>query len=319
MSRYQLHWDAVDPLGEALHTLHLSGTFYCRSELTEPWGLAMPAMPGCVWFHVFLSGRCELAVDSLAPVALVPGGFALITKGQGHVLRSAPTVNTPNVLDLPHEMAGERYALLRYGGGGAASTLICGVVRFQHQAAHDLICLLPPTICVDSFASLNSDWMQSTLQLMAFEARQQSAGGETIVTRLADILVIQAIRLWLQRDPAAKTGWLGALQDRQVGRALAVIHREPAKDWTVGSLATIAAMSRSGFAARFTTLVGQTPMYYVTKVRMQAANDLLTTEKKLTIGELAARFGYQSEAAFNRAFKRFNGITPGASRRGNSN
>lgn len=188
-------------------------------------------------------------------------------------------------------MVGERYALLRYGGAGAASTLICGVVRFQHHTAHNLIGLLPPIICVDSFASLNSDWMQTTLQLMAFEARQPSPGGETIVTRLADIFVIQAIRSWLQRDPAAKTGWLGlgAVQDRQVGRALAVIHREPANDWSVESLATVAAMSRSGFAARFSALVGQTPMHYVTNVRMRVANELLTTEKGLTIGEVAAR------------------------------
>jgi AraC-like DNA-binding protein len=318
VGRYQLRWDPVDPLGEALHTLHLAGTFYCRSELTQPWGLAMPAMPGCVWFHALLSGRCDLVADSLSPVALAPGGFALITKGQGHVLRTGPSVATPDVLDLPHEMAGERYALLRYGGGGAASTLICGVVRFHHHAAHDLIRLLPPIICVDSLASLESDWMQSTLQLMAHEARQQAPGGETIVTRLADILVIQAIRSWLNQDPAAKTGWLGALQDRQVGRALAMIHREPANDWSVGSLATVAAMSRSGFAARFAALVGQTPMHYVTKVRMQAAKDLLTTDRKMTIGELATRLGYQSEAAFNRTFKRFNGTTPGASRRGDS-
>ena len=319
MSRYQLHWDMVDPLGEALHTLHLAGTFYCRSELTEPWGLAMPAMPGCLWFHVLLSGRCDLLADHFGPVTMTAGDFALISQGQGHLLRTAPAVDTPNVLELPHEMAGERYALLRYGGGGATCTLVCGVARFQHPAAHDLIRMLPPVIRVDSCAALKSDWMQSTLQLMAAEARQQFPGGETIVTRLADILVIQAIRSWLQQDPNTKTGWLGALRDHQISRALAAIHRKPGNDWTVRTLAAEAAMSRSGFAARFTALVGQTPMQYLTSVRMRAANDLLAMEKGLTIGELAARLGYQSEAAFSRRFKRCTGITPGTSRRVSSN
>ena len=150
--------------------------------------------------------------------------------------------------------------------------------------------------------------MQSTMHLMAVEARQQSPGGETIVARLADILVVQAIRSWLGTDPAATKERLGALQDHQIGRCLAAIHREPAHNWTVRSLAAVAAMSRSAFAARFAELVGHTPLESLTEVRMRAASKLLTTEKRLTNGEVAARLGYQSEAAFNRAFKRMYGI-----------
>jgi AraC-like DNA-binding protein len=126
--------------------------------------------------------------------------------------------------------------------------------------------------------------------------------------------VIQAIRAWIERDPAAQTGWLGALRDRQVGPAIATLHREPARPWTVATLAAEAAMSRSAFAARFSELVGETPMQYVARWRMHVAHTWLQ-EDRATLGELAFRLGYRSEAAFGRAFKRFVGVPPGAVRR----
>ena len=135
-----------------------------------------------------------------------------------------------------------------------------------------------------------------------------------MVTRLGDILVIQAIRSWIETDPAARAGWLGALQDRQIGRAISLIHREPAREWTVASLARELAMSRSALAARFTELVGEPVMQYVTRWRMNLALSALR-EEGVTVAELASRLGYRSEAAFSRAFKRVVGIPPGAVRR----
>jgi AraC-like DNA-binding protein len=149
---------------------------------------------------------------------------------------------------------------------------------------------------------------------MAAEARELRPGGEAVITRLADILVIQTLRAWIERDPAARRGWLGALRDRHVGRALALIHRDPARDWTVAALADELAMSRSAFAARFTTLVGEPAMQYVTRWRMHLAHDELTGGD-VTVAELADRLGYRSEAAFARAFKRVVGTPPGAVRR----
>jgi len=149
---------------------------------------------------------------------------------------------------------------------------------------------------------------------MAAEASELRPGGETVITRLADILVIQAIRSWIQEDPAAQTGWLGALQDTQMGPAIMLIHRNPDHPWTVASLASEVAMSRSAFAARFTKLVGEPAMHYVARWRMHLALTWLN-EGRVTQAELASRLGYQSEAAFSRVFKRFNGISPGAVRR----
>ncbi len=307
-------WKPVDPLGEALHFLRLSGTFYCRSEFTAPWALALPAMKDCLIFHVVTAGECRLEVEGADARLLRPGDLALVPHGEGHRLASETDVAAAKLFDLPREAVSDRYEILRYGGGGASTTVICGVVRFDHPAAQHLVRLLPKLISVDAWNSPEMEWIQSTLRFMAAEARELRAGGETIITRLADILVIQAIRAWIARDPAAQTGWLGALRDRQIGRAIALIHRDPARSWTVASLATHVGMSRSAFAARFTQLVGEPAMQYATRWKMLAALMWLR-EDDAPLGVLASRLGYESEAAFSRAFKRFIGVSPGAARR----
>lgn len=304
----------VDPLGEALHFLRMSGTFYSRCEFTAPWGLELPEISASLMFHVVTSGRCWLEVDGAEPRLLQPGDLALVPHGEGHRLTSEPGLPGARLFDLPREMVSERYEILRHGGGGAATTLVCGAVRFDHPAAHHLIDVLPRMISVEAADSPQMDRIQSTVRFMAAEARELRPGGETVITRLADVLVIQAIRSWIERDPAAQTGWLGALRDRQVGRAITMIHRDPARAWTVAGLAAEVAMSRSAFSARFTGLVGESPMHYVARWRMHIALTSLK-EEGATLGELAIRLGYGSEAAFSRAFKRFMGVSPGAIRR----
>ena len=156
--------------------------------------------------------------------------------------------------------------------------------------------------------------MHSTLRLIAAEGRELRPGGEAVITRLSDILVIQAIRTWIAGHPDGQTGWLGALQDPRIGRAMSLVHQDPARSWSVASLARETAMSRLAFAARFTDLVGEPVMQYVTRWRMQVAlHDL--QHDAVAVAELAARMGYESEAAFSRAFKRTVGISPGAARR----
>jgi AraC-like DNA-binding protein len=307
-------WAPADPLGEALHFLRMNGAFYCRSELTAPWGLTLPPMSGYVWFHVVTSGHVWLEAGDADSRLLGPGDLALVPHGEGHVLRSEPGAPAPGILDLDRELVSERYEILRHGEGGDPTTLVCGAVRFDHPSAHNLVAILPQLIHVEHTGTAQSDWLQGTLRLMAAEARELRPGGEAVITRLGDILVIQAIRSWIETDPAARTGWLGALQDRQIGRAITLIHRDPARAWTLAALADEVAMSRSAFAARFTELVGEPPMGYVARWRMHLARDALT-EQGSTVAELASRLGYRSEAAFARAFKRVIGTPPGAVRR----
>lgn len=307
-------WPSVDPLGEALHLLRMSGIFYSRCEFSAPWGLDLPAMPGMLMFHVVTSGSCWLQVGGVDDRLLQPGELALVPHGDGHRLLSAPGTPAAGLFDLPREYLSERYEVIRQGGGGAATSLICGAVRFDHPAAHHLVRLLPTLISVGAWSAPETEWMQSTLRFMAAEARALRPGGETVITRLADILVIQAIRAWIAQDPGAQQGWLGALQDRQIGRAISLIQRDPGREWTVASLASAVAMSRSAFAARFSALVGEPAMHYLLRWRMHLALTWLT-EEDVPVGELAIRLGYQSEAAFSRAFKRVIGVSPGAVRR----
>jgi AraC-like DNA-binding protein len=305
---------SADPLGEALHFLRMSGSFYCLSEFTTPWALDLPPMQDCVMFHVVTAGECRLEVPGAEVCTLRPGALALVPHGRGHSLSSGSEVTAAKLFDLPRELVSDRYEHLRHGGGGAPTTMLCAAVRFEDPSAQHLLRLLPRLIAVDAWNSPELEWLQSTLRFLNTEARELRAGGETVITRLADILVIQAIRSWISTDPQAQTGWLGALRDKQIGRAIALIHRDPARDWTVASLAAAVGMSRSAFAARFTELVGEPAMHYLSRWKMHAALTWLK-ESDAPLSQVASKLGYESEAAFSRAFKRLMGVSPGAARR----
>ena len=305
----------VDPVGEALHYLRMSGAFYCRSEFTAPFGLELPPLEDTLMFHIVTSGRCWVEVPGEQAQCLQPGDLGLVPHGRGHRLTSEPGEDCAGLFDLPREQVSSRYELLQHGGGGAQTTMLCGAVSFDHPAAVQLVRLLPNLVHVDAWSAPEAQWLSTTLRFIASEAQQMRPGGETIITRLCDVVVIQAIRSWMSQAPGARSGWLGALQDEHIGRVMALVHRDAKRSWSVAELAAEAGMSRSAFAARFGELVGESPMRYVTRWRMQVALGWLR-ESDASVADVALRLRYQSEAAFSRAFKRFIGISPGAARRG---
>jgi len=305
---------ASDPLGETLHLLRLTGTLYCRSEFTAPWGVDLPPLEDCMMFHAVTEGRCWLEVEGAEPRVLGPGSLALVPHGAGHRVRSDPSARSEALFDLPVHNVSDRYEILRHGGGGDLTHMICVVVRFDHAVAEDLVAQLPGVLQIDARDHDQDGWLHSTLRFIAREANAPRPGGETVITRLADILVIQMLRSWIETALEPGRGWLAALRDVKVGRALTAIHREPDRDWTVESLAREAGMSRSAFSARFTHLVGEPAMRYLTVWRMRLARThLRETSEPLAV--LAERVGYQSEATFCRAFKRVFGVPPGSVRR----
>ena len=304
-----------DPLADALRVLRMDGMFYCPSELTSPWGVDMPRMEDCLWFHVITSGECTLRDSKGVEYRCRQGDVLVLPRGGGHKAFDRPDAETPTVFDLPHEYKSENYAIMRHGGGGDLTTLICGVVRFGHPAARTLLDLLPEVLHISTITNAEQwQWFPSLLSLMAAETRTSRPGGEAVITRLCDILVIQTIREWIDNDAEATHGWIGALRDPLIGQALAQIHREPARLWDVATLAREVGMSRSGFSARFSELVGESPKQYVTRWRMQLAQDLISTSDA-SIMTIALQLGYQSEAAFSRAFKRVMGSPPSHARR----
>jgi AraC-like DNA-binding protein len=313
--RIQLPALPADPLADALQVLRPEGAMYTRSHLTAPWGMEVPPLEQMLMLHAVTSGSCWFQSAGYEPRRLQRGDVALVPRGAGHSLVANLGDRTTPLFELPREPVSERYEVIRAGGGDALTELVCATVQFKHPAARRLMSVLPPIVCIDSASPMHSEWLHSTLALMAVEANAVRVGGEAVITRLADVLVIQAIRSWIENDPAAQTGWLRALGDKQIGRAIAMIHRDPAKDWTIAGLADAVAMSRSSFAAKFTELAGVSVMQYVTQWRMQVAYTLLQ-EPDARVSDLAIRLGYQSEAAFSRAFKRYAGVSPSEARDG---
>ena len=304
-----LPWTPLDPIAGVLGDLRMRGTFYCRAEGTAPWGVEMPALDGCMSFHVVTEGSCLLEVDGV-PHELTAGDLALVPHGRGHLLRSGADATIAGRADvLPQEYLGEHYSVLRIDGGGAASRLVCGVVEPERAGAAHLLDLLPPVLLVETGG--RSGWLSVLLGMIADEVRHDRPGAEAVVTRLADVVVVQAIRGWLDAGSTGP-GWLRALRDPQVGRAVALVHREPGAPWTLDRLAREARMSRSAFAARFTELAGEPALRYVTRWRMHLATVALGRGARVT--ELARTLGYDSEAAFSRAYKRLTGVPPGSVR-----
>jgi AraC-like DNA-binding protein len=309
-----MHGEAEqDALGEALHFLRMSGLSYCRSDFTAPWGLFIPLAEGCARFHLVVSGSSILRVGETEQT-LEAGDLVLLPHGDEHSLLDNAMSPVAHLEDLKCEYQSERYCLFRHGGRGPATHLVCVKVKFDHPAAYQLISKLPRIILVRAANSHEMEWLDPLVRFIGSEARTLRPGGDTVLTRLADILIIQTIRWWIESQTTMQPGWLAALRDVRIGRAITLIHREPARAWTIGTLANKVAMSRSSFADHFTKTLGEPVMHYVARWRMYTALTILQQDS-VDIGELAARLGYSSEAAFSRTFKRVIGITPGAARR----
>ena len=301
-----------DRLGDGLHLLRFTGALYCRAELSAPWGVEFPELEGYMMLPVVLSGRCVLEIgDERHP--LEAGSAALITRGIPHrLLSTADAASTP-LFDIPVEQLGDTYEHMRFGGGGERAQVAYAAMRVDAPLAARLVGELPDVIRVDAWDDGEGGAFRTVLRLLAREAEVIEPGGEAVMTRLADVLVIQVLRRWLRRTEAA-TGWLAALRDPHVGRAIGRMHAHPDEDWTLVKLARVANLSRSAFAERFTALVGEPPMRYLAGWRLeQARAELASTGDP--IATISGRVGYASEAAFNRAFKRHHGVTPGAVRR----
>lgn len=306
--------ETTDALAQSLHLLRLNGSFYCRGEFTTPWGIDLPAFAGSMIFHIVTSGSCMIEREGAEPVLIRQGGMALVPHGEGHILRSIEEARAQPLFDIPVDRLSERYEVMRFGGGGEMTRMLCVLVKLEDTSAEHLLPLLPPVMTLDAWDDQAGDWLHNTLRFMVREAHEMRPGSEAVITRLSDILVIQMIRDWLDRQGDAATGWIAALRDPLIGQAMVAIHNAPHRPWSVESLAEVACMSRSAFAARFSELVGESAMKYVTRWRMQVARQQLRDTAD-PVGKVSVDAGYESEASFCRAYKRQYGEPPGAIRK----
>jgi AraC-like DNA-binding protein len=302
-----------DVLTDVLKTLRLRGRVFCCSEMTAPWAMSLPES-GYAHFHVIERGGAWVRLTNEKQAhPLASGDLVILPHGRGHVLSDSPQTKPVPLRQLIKGNTASCH-LMQHGGGGAQTLMTCGSFVFENAGQNPLIAVLPPLIHIHGNRGRSAEWLEPTLRMLAEEARHPRPGSETLVARLIDIIFVQAVRVWLETQPSAQGGWLGALRDPQIGAALGLLHHEPQRAWSVQTLAHEVAMSRSPFAARFTALVGEPPLAYLTRWRMQLAAEFLLRER-LNVSEVAGRIGYDSEAAFSKAFKRHYGQSPLAFRR----
>lgn len=300
-----------DVLADFLRTFQLQSCIYCQSEIhTSNWALKFHALNGGM-FHIVREGECLLLCDE-EQLTLKTGDLVILSQGNEHII--ADRIDAPLSADIyPSRESAEQCQLIRCGSDSLHTVLVCGTFRFNDFNGASLLPILPNILYFRS-EHIQQTGLSSVITALIEEANSERQGKNIVLHRLADILFIQVIRTWLAAPTSKAQGWLAGLLDPQIATALAEIHRNPAHHWTVEQLATQAAMSRSAFAARFSTLIGVSPIEYLTRWRMQLASRLLK-QVNLSIEAIAERVGYNSEVAFSRAFKRVFAVSPAAYRR----
>jgi AraC-like DNA-binding protein len=328
----------MDVLSEVLHVIRLSGAVHFLGKFTRPWafmssspdmlpGRLEPGAESITPFHVAVCGRCWLSCGKLPPVLLEAGDVIVITRGDQHVMASDPGLTPVPIKDIYAQPLRDQITVLKHGGGGEETLFICGYLH-SDQRFSPLLDALPALICVrirDGKLILEAadelqttapiilegevGWWETAIGHLIREATQPGPGNRALLARLSELLFLEVLRWQLSYATDGHRGWLAGLNDLQVGRVLTLLHAEPARSWTVEDLAQRAAISRAALAKRFVDLVGETPMQYLTGWRMHLARRLLI-ESPLGLAEIASRVGYDSEAAFNRAFRRATGMPP---------
>ncbi len=308
----------MDVLADVLQSVRLRSQVYGRMELTAPWGMRLDQGPlAHPIFYVVSRGTCWLELDAAdRPVPLAGGDFVFLPRGGPLTLRDHPSSPARDFADVLADM-GKTVSdctatapVLRYGGGGAPVSLVSGCFTFEDGGVNPLVESLPPLIHVKGDQGAPVHWLESTLQFLSVEAGSPLPGTETIRGRLADILFVQAIRVHIAAESDRPSGWLRALTDPQIGKALRLIHEHPSAPWTVDSLADRVSMSRSAFADRFRSLVGVPPLGYLTRWRIHKGASMLH-HGEMTVAAVARAVGYETEGSFGKVFKRYTGTTPG--------
>jgi AraC-like DNA-binding protein len=314
---------ALDPITDVFRTLHVTAFGQHRLEATAPWGLKRGGAENeekapnagkktsptdLAHFAMLSRGNCWLNVEGIAePIPLTGGDCMLLARDTSIVMRDSP--RTPPKWSFREIAAKAKSNVAHCGGGGAPTTIVCGSLSFDRASLKPITQLLPSFILIRADQA-RTIALHNTMQALASEMAEQAPGSGVVATRLAEVLFIQILRAHIASGPERNKGWLRAVFDPQLGTALSAIHDRVNTPWTVESLAEAAGMSRSAFAARFKELLGQTPLEYVTGWRMQKAIQLLEQRDKKLI-EVARLVGYESDAAFSKAFKRVVGANTG--------
>lgn len=318
---------AADPLSDVLKAVRLTGAAFFEVVARAPWVAEQPPretilpriMVGgenLIAYHVLVEGRCFANILGEEPIAMEAGQVIIFTRGDPHVLSSAPGMRAaplpPGTLDILDR--GRLPFLMNYGGDGPMTAkFVCGFLACDAQPFNPLLDNLPPVITATARPDGENYWLDQLIRMAAIESAGNRAGGEGVLAKLSELMFIEVVRRHLDALPPEQSGWLAGLRDPFVGKALSLLHAAAARNWTLEELAKEVGLSRSVLAERFTAIVGTPPMHYLAQWRMQIASGLLS--QGVNIATVAADIGYGSEAAFSRAFKKLVGMPPSGRRR----
>ena len=330
----------MDVLSEVLHVVRLSGAIHFNAEFTRPWAVMtsspdllaarlMPSAESITLFHLATRGGCWIMCGKLKPIKIETGDVIVFPRGDQHVMASDLGLTHVPIPSIFPKVSADRVTLVKHGGGGEEARFVCGYLH-SDQRFGPLLDALPAFVCIrprngalisEAFFDTGqcagpialeqeASWWQAATTHLAAEATRPGPGNRAVLARLSELLFLEVVRWQLAYVDQGRRGWLAGLNDPHVGRALALLHAEPERPWTVEELADRTAISRAALAKRFVKLVGEAPMQYLTRWRIHLAKRFLR-ESSFTLAEIASRVGYESEAAFNRAFSRLVGTPPG--------
>ena len=308
----------MDTLSKVLDTLRFKGSFYFTTRSKAPWGIEVPQYQNVARFHIAKSGSCWVRIEGAPePILLSSGDVIVIPNGSSHVLCDLPSTPVQSLENVIEQTGYSGEGLFEYGGNDDTrqSELVCGHFEFDTNFIHPLISQLPNFILIKEKEVLERSWLKEAMRLLAYEAQNAKAGSEAMIKRLSEIMFIQILKVWNELHEKPQS-FMAALADAQISKGLQAFHLDYSANWTVEKMAHAAGMSRTLFSEKFKALMDISPMQYATLWRMQNAQRLLVSSDFSMI-QIAEQVGYESVAAFSKAFKRVTNNNPGEYRRQN--
>jgi AraC-like DNA-binding protein len=311
----------MDVLSEVLRAVKLDGALFYNAEFSAPWCFHSPASHilapylsrdsrHVIIYHLLTEGRGYAHVEGDdRPVLLKAGDIVIFPHGDPHMMRNGPPVKPVDNTQEVQRILSQGLKVCRMGGGGEITKFICGYMACEPQLSSLFLGGLPPVLIVSIRNDASGQWLENSLRYSVDNADASSPGGEAVLSKLSEVLFVETLRRYIALLPPEQTGWLAGVRDPEVGKALALLHRKPAHPWTIAALANEVGISRSVLAERFRRYLSETPIAYLTRWRLQLGAQMLKSTSSSVV-QIAAEVGYESEPAFNRAFKREFGLPP---------
>ncbi|MGD0759576.1 MAG: AraC family transcriptional regulator, partial [Candidatus Sulfotelmatobacter sp.] len=303
-----------DVLSEVLKVVKLQGAIFYNGEFSAPWSFRSPTSSKVaplvaaggehvIVYHFLTEGRASVWVENGERLALDAGDVVIFPHGDAHIIENGRPIKTIDLLQELARIFSQGLRLARSGGGGEVTKFVCGYMVCEPRLSQVFLNGLPPVFKVSIRNDASGRWLENSIRFSVDQADASQAGGEAVLAKLSEVLFVETLRVYIAHLPPEQTGWLAGARDAEVGKALALMHRSPAHPWTIAALAQEAGISRSVLAERFRHYLNEPPMAYLTRWRLQVGAQMLASTS-YSVAQIAAEAGYESEAAFNRAFKR---------------